>query len=84
MTHNEAIDFLNTVITYYGEDTVEWDCCEEAIKIAIKSLENERPKGKKETKKPYGWQYCSECGMVVEPQDNFCWFCGADLRGEDE
>ena len=40
-------------------------------------------KGKKEIKKPYGWLYCSECGMVVEPQDNFCWFCGADMREAD-
>lgn len=83
MTNKEAIYFLKKVIINYGEDTDEWDCCVQAIDLAIKALENERPKGKKEIKKPYGWQYCSECGMVVEPQDNFCWFCGADMREAD-
>lgn len=52
-----------------------------ALKRASIVIRDEiRPHGKKECKQPYGWQYCSECGNVLEPQDKFCWFCGADLR----
>ena len=44
----------------------------------------ERPHGEKIKKKPYGWVYCSECDSLLEPQDKFCWNCGADMRGKEE
>ncbi len=38
-----------------------------------------RPKGRMIIKPPSGWEYCSECGKVLEPQDKFCWNCGAEM-----
>lgn len=30
---------------------------------------------------PYGSYKCSECGMHTDDAvDNYCWFCGADMR----
>ena len=43
-----------------------------------------RPRGKKIKKEAYGWVYCSECDSEVGQQDNFCWNCGADMRGDAE
>jgi len=43
-----------------------------------------RPKGRMIIKPPSGWGYCSECGKVLEPQDKFCWNCGADMKGGAE
>lgn len=44
----------------------------------------ERPQGEKIKKKPYGWVYCSECDSLLEPQDKFCWNCGAEMKGGAE
>lgn len=41
-----------------------------------------RPQGKKIKKEHYGWVYCSECGSLLGQQDNFCFECGADMRGD--
>lgn len=49
--------------------------------ISDKVLEA-RPHGEKIKKKYYGWVYCSECDSLLEPQDKFCWNCGADMRGK--
>lgn len=43
-----------------------------------------RPQGEKIKKKPYGWVYCSECDSLLEPQDKFCWNCGAKMKGGAE
>ena len=34
-------------------------------------------------KQPSGWEYCSHCNKVLEPQDKFCWNCGAELVREN-
>ena len=34
---------------------------------------------------PYGSYKCSNCGIHTDDkEDNFCWNCGADMRGENE
>lgn len=87
MTSEEAKDFLTHYICCCPYGTSPTNCGDDKCEfgMAIKTLcdNNERPKGKKDIRKPYGWQFCSECGKVLEPQDNFCWFCGADLRGNE-
>lgn len=33
---------------------------------------------------PYGSYKCSNCGMHTDDkEDNFCWNCGADMKGEN-
>lgn len=59
------------------------DWCE-ALKLGVKALKDERPQGEKIKKKPYGWVYCSECDSLLEPQDKFCWNCGAKMKGGAE
>lgn len=45
-----------------------------------KTLNPQIKQGEKIKKKPYGWLYCSKCDHLLELRDNFCWFCGADMR----
>ena len=34
---------------------------------------------------PYGSYKCSNCGVHTDDkEDNFCWNCGADMRGKNE
>jgi len=35
-------------------------------------------------KQPSGWEYCSICNKVLEPQDKFCWNCGAEIIKENK
>ena len=58
----------------------------EALKRAAIVIKSEiRPKAKIYIKQPSGWEYCSICDKVLEPQDKFCWNCGAEiLRDEEE
>lgn len=57
----------------------------EALKRAAIVIKSEiRPKAKSYIKQPSGWEYCSICNKVLEPQDKFCWNCGAELIKEKE
>ena len=71
--------WLNTID---NAPTVEYPFYREAYQTGYEEGKNERPQGEKIKKKPYGWVYCSECDSLLEPQDKFCWNCGADIRGE--
>ena len=52
----------------------------EALKRAAIVLRNKiRPETTTYIKQPSGWEYCSHCNKVLEPQDKFCWNCGAEL-----
>ena len=62
----------------------------EALDMAIKALEQTRPKGTWIFKNdniaiPTGYYQCSECkeGKLLV-KDNFCPNCGADMRGDSE
>lgn len=82
MTNKEAIERLKWVekrisdITYSPESF-------EALEIAIKALE-ERPQGewveKEETPASVSY-YCSNCECAGLGVENFCSWCGADMRG---
>ena len=43
-----------------------------------------RPQSTTFIKQPSGWEYCSQCNKVLEPQDKFCWNCGAELVREND
>lgn len=56
------------------------------------TVEPERPQGKWSFDSeflmigsPYGSYKCSNCGIHTDDkEDNFCWNCGADMRGKNE
>lgn len=94
MTNEQAIDVLNMVEAHGLAD--------EAKKLAIKALQNDRPQGEWEkiityyndaAMCLYGEFKCSCCGHLHTfyeiPEtnkfntDNFCGYCGADMRGDD-
>lgn len=75
----DLIDNVPTVDTYTIEDIQE--VRENALILGAKLAQ--RPKGRMIIKQSSGWEYCSECGKVLEPQDKFCWNCGADMRGNE-
>lgn len=57
----------------------------EALKRAAIVLKSGiRPKIETYIKQPSGWEYCHYCNKVLEPQDKFCWNCGAELIREKE
>lgn len=69
-----------------GAPAVEINTNDIEYKAYCKGLEDgkqiARPKGRMIIKQPSGWEYCSECGKVLEPQDKFCWNCGAEMVNE--
>ena len=67
----------------------------EALKMAIRALQNERPQGEwiynqYDGNPNIGNWHCSECRHIVtgmyisKPEDNFCSYCGADMRGDND
>ena len=86
MTNEEAIMWLNETKKYYGE---YHECADEALDIAIKALEQNRPKGAwKEHDTTFGRNiyYCTSCGRSIEIlyKYDFCPLCGADMRVEED
>lgn len=83
MTNEEAIKRLKVLTDY------EYDEDEEALELAIKALEEERPKGKWEvvsTSEGTHFYGCSECQFAGDISDGFCRRCGAQMveRGSDK
>jgi hypothetical protein len=74
---------------YYRTDTCK---SRESHKMAIKALEQTRPKGKWIFREDMGHQYCcSECGCPKPFVNDYyykkiigCPYCLADMRGESE
>lgn len=57
----------------------------EALKrTAIVLHSKVRPQTTTYIKQPSGWEYCSACNKVLEPQDKFCWNCGAEIIRENK
>lgn len=75
------VTFNQILLDIDNAPTVEYPFYREAYQTGYEEGKNERPQGEKIKKKPYGWVYCSECDSLLEPQDKFCWNCGADMRG---
>lgn len=76
----EVVLFDDIIATIDNAPAVEYPFYQEAYQTGYEEGKNERPQGEKIKKKPYGWLYCSECYHLLEPQDNFCWFCGAEMQ----
>jgi rubrerythrin len=96
MTDKEAIKWLESIDKNYIHGGDEWydEQRHEAIKTAIKALENERPKGMwliiGQEQGAFGIIYkirkCSKCGWehsLVIP-DNFCPKCGVYMKREEK
>lgn len=93
MTNEEAINTLNSLKDYYNDKNediyVGFDNEDnEAINLAIKALEQARPKGKWKplNYKDEMWGYvykCSNCG-AIEYGGDYCPGCGAEMEVESE
>lgn len=85
MTNKEAIEHLKWMIDYDYNDDMD------AVELAIKALENERPKGEWIVKTQSTFpQYqpneyeCPFCHTVVNHKTNFCHHCGAEMEVTNE
>lgn len=90
-TAEQQAHSYSTLMLYEVSDMIE-DCIDNAptvesdFKAGYKQAiidgktNYSRPTGEMINKTPYGWEYCSECGKVLEPQDKFCWNCGAKMK----
>lgn len=96
MTNEEAIEELrdaSDLEVIYGDTKnhyAEVMKRVEALEMAIKALEQTRPKGKwiateNEDMDIVGY-YCSCCDLPMETEEktNYCPNCGADMRGDSE
>lgn len=74
--------------------TVEYPFYAEAYQTGYEEGKNDRPKGEWKVNN-YGDVYCSNCGIMAlckefmaddfrEVKTDYCAFCGADMRGDDE
>lgn len=82
MTNKEAMNRLDTLKDCAGVTVEIKDKDVEAFKIAIKALENERPKG--EWIDTGSGQECNVCHEIQYGYDNFrhfCANCGAKMKG---
>lgn len=91
MTNKEAIKILEEMPI---ASIVHFEEIAEAIEIAVEALKSERPKGKWVLKEPdyddggNNLYECTNChhsdihsGSIEVP---YCWYCGADMRGDKE
>ena len=83
MTNKEAIKYLIVPIATSTVPSTEYLKMKEAYDLAIKALE-ERPTGNWIWNKEWSDWECPHCGHAVENRKNFCAYCGADLRGENQ
>jgi predicted amidophosphoribosyltransferase len=96
MTNEEAIKELRDASdseVRYGDTKNHYDKVMkrvEALDLAIKALEQQRPKGrwleqKDIHKHHYGWSFCSECGAFLMSSDgaNYCSCCGAKMEVDE-
>lgn len=85
MTNKEAIRILTEMPISTMSD-LTFEEIFDALNLAIKALENERPKGEW-IKNPVGIFICSKCGSgyndqptcMGEPMFEFCPCCGAEM-----
>lgn len=97
MTREKAIEMCKSIKHYLTGGNPVWSKEEvaEAMTMAIKALENERPKGhwilsqsqdKEDTDNGNYRFECSNCGYSdthsKATKVPYCWHCGADMRGE--
>ena len=88
MTNTEAIEILKKEIDGIPDDLDTGDFTN-AVRLAIKSLENARPHGKwiyhenweNDGECPYE---CSKCGTCYDYDMNFCGNCGAYMEADNE
>lgn len=93
MTNEQAAECLKTIhVLSFKDETATFFLTDvqNAFKLAIKALEQARPKGKwiateNEEINIVGY-YCSSCDLPMETEEKtaFCPNCGADMRGESE
>ena len=87
MNNEEAIKFIEPLTEFEGDEDyirkapmVSNIETVEALKTAIKALQNERPQGK--------WGKhgeCPFCSYIRQwDDDKFCGNCGADMRGDND
>lgn len=89
MTIEEAVNCIKDLKNSFSIYADDKDIKElfEALDLAIKALEQIRPKGKWiEVEDAYGmsWFRCDKCGDFEYVNSDYCPLCGADMRGEAE
>ena len=90
MNNEEAIKFIEPLTEFEGDEDyirkapmVSNIETVEALKTAIKALQNERPQGKWIFHKDFNesCRYgCNQCGNLTNIPSIFCPNCGADMR----
>lgn len=82
MTNEEAIIRLKNIDI---RDALQEDY--DALHMAIKALEQARPKGKWKRISPAGIYECTNCNQVIMTSDidcyKFCHGCGVRMEGEE-
>ena len=82
-TARREIEFLDYYLQNHTNDYSEESHM--AMMMAIKALEQTRPKGKWiPDKSRQALQDCSICGALSIAKANYCSNCGADMRGDSE
>ena len=79
MTNEEAIKKLKEQQAEFNDTYVDFAGVNEAYNLAIKALENERPKGEW-INRHFEHADCSICGRRNAYHGDFCMHCGADMR----
>lgn len=95
--YNDIDDLVRTerlIDNASAVDAYPFEQVQELVKLNqqfAQEIENlKRPKGKKIVNTDANFDdsvapfFCSECLRGVHFSYNFCWFCGADLRGDEE
>lgn len=78
----EALETVKTVKAENGELYIAKINAQMKLEI-LPSAQSERKMGHWEGNQPNGRYRCSECGCLsISNDDNFCFNCGADMRGE--
>lgn len=87
ISRQQAIEALETVKTVKAENG-ELYIAKINAQMKLEILPSAQPKhriGHWEGNQPNGRYRCSECGCLsISNDDNFCFNCGADMRGEEK
>ena len=80
MTGQEAIKELNEIaFNLFNDENTKNERHEEALNIAMDSLEKQIPKVPEWVGKFIGVYHCPKCGCVISAKQNYCDICGQKI-----